>query len=182
MTQPTPPERERQVPGLELDIDEVIDTPARVATAAEATLDDQLVAILQCTEALAVYVEELHAPHGFDQFLTPAECAQVARFIDNLGDNPARGEEFFEARTGLALRQRRPETGWNAQTAHEAARQASRRSADADLPAYAQECIALLQGLVTYLDAFHGSGGFREVLTPDERRQVGTLVSRLLGG
>jgi hypothetical protein len=46
-------------------------------------------------------------------------------------------------------------------------------------PDYAQETFALLRVLVDYLDKLHGSSGFREVLTPDERRDVRTFVSRL---
>ncbi|WP_328991470.1 hypothetical protein OG394_34870 [Kribbella sp. NBC_01245] len=177
MTQTGNTERQRTVPGLGLDIDQVIDTPAQVSDAARATLDPQAVAIIECTEALAQYVEELHAPHGLDQFLTAAECAEVARFIDALGNNPARADEFFERRTGLALRSRNPEAGWNVETVREAVAQANNRH-DA-LPDFARECFVLLNALIAYLDAFHGSTGFREVLTPTERQAVGNKITHL---
>lgn len=107
--------------------------------AALATLDPQAVAIIECTEALANYVEQLHATHGLDQFLTAAECAEVARFIDALGNNPAREHEFFERRTGLILRPRNPEAGWTVETVREAVAQVNNRSDDA-LPDFAREC------------------------------------------
>ncbi|MFC0623089.1 hypothetical protein [Kribbella deserti] len=173
-------ERQRTIPGLDLDIDEVIDTPARVSDTALATVDDQVVAIIECTEALANYVEELHAPDGFDQFLTPAECAEIAAFVDALGNNPARVEEFFERRTGLILRQRNPDAGWTVETVREAVARANERRADPDLPPFAHECFALLDALVNYLDAFHGSNGFREVLTLAERQAVAQQINRLL--
>jgi hypothetical protein len=75
------------VPGLDRDIDDVIDTPAQIASVAEGTLDGQLVAIIQCAEELAAYVEELHAPHGFDQLLAADGFAEVAQCIDGLGQN-----------------------------------------------------------------------------------------------
>ncbi|MEN3268987.1 MAG: hypothetical protein V7646_5881 [Pseudonocardia sp.] len=43
-----------------------------------------------------------------------------------------------------------------------------------------RDCLIIVQQLMAYLDSFHGSAGFREVLTPTERRQVGQLVSDLL--
>lgn len=179
MTQTGNTERQRTIPGLGLTIDQVIDTPAQVSDAALATLDPQAVAIIECSEALAHYVEQLHAPHGLDQFLTAAECAEVARFIDALGNNPAREHEFFERRTGLILRPRNPEAGWTVETVREAVAQANNRRDDA-LPDFARECFALLNALVAYLDAFHGSSGFREVLTPAERQAVGQTITHLL--
>ena len=180
MTQPASVERQRTVPGLDLDIDDVIDTPAQVAAVAEAASDNEMVAIIHCTEALAAYVADLHEPHGFDQFLTPAECAEVAQFIAGLGENLARADEFFEPRTGLELRQRHAAAGWNATTAREACVRGTERQTQGGLPDYALECIALLQALATYLDDLHGAEGFQEVLTPQERSKVGKLISQIL--
>ncbi|WP_328990381.1 hypothetical protein OG394_29445 [Kribbella sp. NBC_01245] len=180
MTQPASAERQRTVPGLNLDIDDVIDTPAQVAAIADAASDREMAAIIHCTEALAAYVAELHAPHGFDQFLTPAECAEVTQFIAGLGKNAARADEFFEPRTGLELRRRNPAAGWNATTAREAGVRGTELQTHDGLPAYALECIALLQALIAYLDDFHGTDGFQEVLTPQERSKVGELISQIL--
>ena len=48
------------------------------------------------------------------------------------------------------------------------------------MPDFAYECLALLAALVDYLDTFHGTGGFQQVLTPDERERVGQEISRIL--
>jgi hypothetical protein len=125
-------------------------------------------------------VEELHAPHLLDQFLTDAERAEVAQFIDSLGPNPERENEFFERRSSLPSRVRNPDAGWDAETARAAVEEAAKRQNDPDLPDFVRDCLIILQHLMAYLDSFHGSAGFREVLTPTERRQVGKLVSDLL--
>lgn len=181
MTQHSTARRDRIVPGLALDIDDVIDTPSMIRNLADEVLDDQLVAIIQCTQAFAYYVEELHAPHELDQFLTASECVEVARFIDALGDNPEREREFFEAGFMLVeFRGRNPYNGWTVEHVREAVGQAAKRVAETGHPGFVRESLVLLQTLVRYVDAFHGSSGFQQVLTPDERRRVGEYVTQLL--
>jgi hypothetical protein len=70
---------------------------AIVLDAVKDTQDRQIVTIVQCADALAHYVEELHAPHRLDQFLTDAERAEVAQFIDTLAPNPETGERVLRA-------------------------------------------------------------------------------------
>jgi hypothetical protein len=101
----------------------------------------------------------------------------VARFIDDFGDNPARKGEIFEIRSGLP---RNPVAGWNVETVREAVKRASIRAREPGMPDFAYECFALLAALIDYLDSFHGTGGFQQVLTPDERERVGKEISRIL--
>jgi hypothetical protein len=48
---------------------------------------------------------------------------------------------------------------------------------DPDLPDFVRDCLIILQHLMAYLDSFHGSPGFREVLTPTERRDSSSAIS-----
>ena len=154
--------------------------PSSVLEAVEGTQDRQLVAIVQCTEAVAHYIEERYAPHRLDQFLTEAERAEVAKFIDSLGSNPARENEFYERRSSLPSRIRNPNAGWNVETARVALEEATKLQNDTNLPDFVRDCLVILQHLIAYLDSLHGSAGFREVLTPAERQQVGQVISQLL--
>jgi hypothetical protein len=85
-----------------------------------------------------------------------------------------------ERRSSLSSRVRNPDAGWDAETARAAVEEAAKRLNDPDLPAFVRDCLIILQHLMAYLDSLHGSAGFREALTPTERRQVGQLVSDLL--
>jgi hypothetical protein len=66
------------------------------------------------------------------------------------------------------------------ETVHEAVKRASIRGREPGMPDFAYECFALLASLVDYLDSFHGTGGFQQVLTPDKRERVGKEINRIL--
>lgn len=66
------------------------------------------------------------------------------------------------------------------ETVREAVKRASIRAREPGMPDFAYECFALLAALIDYLDSFHGTGGFQQVLTPDERERVGKEISRIL--
>jgi hypothetical protein len=93
-------------------------------------------------------------PHRLDQFLTDAERAEVAQFIDSLGPNPERENEFYERRSSLPSRVRNPDAGWDAETARAAVEEAAKRLNDPDLPAFVRDCLIILQHLLAYLDSF----------------------------
>ncbi|MEV4260557.1 hypothetical protein [Kribbella sp. NPDC049584] len=181
MTANVPAHRSRLIPGLDLELDDVIDAPATVRDIATDTLDPEVAVAIHCTEGLITYVEELHG-RRLDEFLSGDERARVAQFIDSLGNNPARADEYYVSSSLLGYPRRDPGDGWNLEDTREANRLASRHQNDPTLPDYARESLLLLTALVDYLDALHGSTGFREILTPAERDRVAEIVSAILDG
>ncbi|TDW91124.1 hypothetical protein [Kribbella sp. VKM Ac-2566] len=178
----TPPtERPRLVPGLDMELDDAIDTPAMVDKIASDTLPREISSTIHCTEALVTYLEELHGNRRLDQFLTRAERAQVAQFIASLGDNPARTDEFFSSSSELGYEQRSPSSGWYAGDLAGCREIAKAHHNDSALPEYARESLTLLLALHEYLDDLHGNSDTREILTSAERAQVAGLVSQILG-
>lgn len=179
MTAIPPTDRSRLIPGLDLELDEVIDAPATVRAIAADTLDPEVAVAIHCTEGLITYVEELHG-RRLDEFLSTTERARVAQFIDSLGDNPARADEYYMSSSLLGYPRRDPGDGWNFQDTQQANKLALKHRNDPALPDYARECLMLLNALVDYLDNLHSSSGFREILTPAERSHVSEIVGAML--
>jgi hypothetical protein len=181
MTQPGTTQRMTRIDSIDMPIDVALDYPYDTLDEVIQTGDQQLLLIVQCAEAVTFYTEELHAPTELTQFLTDVECAQVAAFIDSLGPNPERATWWFEPRHGFVTRGfRDADSGWNAELTREALRAAAQRASDAGVSENVTDCIVILQTFVAYLDKLHGSSGFQEVLTPDERTQVGQFVTELV--
>jgi hypothetical protein len=72
---------------------------AIVLDAVKDTQDRQIVTIVQCAEALAHYVEELHARTAWTSSSRMPSVPKVAQFIDSLGPSPERENEFYERRS-----------------------------------------------------------------------------------
>ncbi|GAA0948601.1 hypothetical protein GCM10009554_46380 [Kribbella koreensis] len=183
MTHPNTTERQTRIDSIDMDLVVALDYPHDTLDEAIETGDDQLVAVVQCTEAVVFYAEELHLPHRLQQFLSPAESGQVAAYIESLGPNPARAEQWMEPRYGYVTRgERRADAGWNADLARAALQTADERAAEGGLSENVTDCIEILRAFLGYLDRLHAPAGFTEVLTPSERTKVGAFLTDILRG
>ncbi|WP_433020025.1 hypothetical protein [Kribbella sp. CA-294648] len=182
MTQPNTTDRQTRIDSIGMDLVVALDYPHDTLDEAIETGDDQLVAIVQCTEAVVFYTEELHAPSRLQQFLSPAESGQVAAYIASLGENPARSEQWMEPRHGYITRGgRKAAAGWNAEQARAALQAADERAAESGLSENITDCFEILRVFLGYLDLLHAPTGFTEVLTPAERTEVAAFVTDMLG-
>jgi hypothetical protein len=111
--------------------------------------------------ALCDYLDQLHGPPGFDQFLTEAEQSALADVVRRI-----RGKAVVPDEEGERLLQ---PVNASVTLAEGRALAAELERADG----WQREVGLALQGLFSYLDQLYGGpGAFTELLTSEERERV----------